>query len=422
MYEKIKYYQNYSHIKDYLEWRDNLTDTEIIDMLENKLINTSIKFEKIDINKALYEICKFHNFDVNNIIKFLKKMYASQIGINFNYTFNKNNEDYNFQNPLIYFEVGFGRCGDMSRFCVDLFKAGFNYEGRLLQFKNHVSCEININGVWKLIEIDLNCNHNNNVLECIQIIKKETIDKYVTMTAHNPIFYMINSGGYGQTSILSGYPSYFFHKFDNSYLIIEKNYAIRKSINELMAFYKNKDEDTKKNTRKRLYNEKYHLYYWNIYSNYCLSTKKKIQVHCSDFYKLVFDYNYPDSNNLLHQMLQFIDIEELDNNKVKISWIKYDIIKKYKILASDKSRGWNYIKVYNKNIENYINRISLEQNDFDKIYDDINSNIYNYETEDNNIIIDKQNFETIYVSIIPIDYYGYSIDRVYYLPSEELFI
>ena len=124
----------------------------------------------------------------------------------------------------------------------------------------------------------------------------------------------------------------------------------------------------------------------------------------------------------MFQLLQFYRIEKLDKTKFKISWLPSDIIKKYKVLVSDKSRGWNYIKVYNMAVKNYVNKISFEDNNFDKIYLDISSNIYNYETENDNIIIDKIKFEKLYISVIPIDHYGYSINRKYYLPSEELVI
>lgn len=410
---KIKYYQTFSHIKYYINLQEKYSDNQIIDILENKLIRAADDLFDLDNDKALYEICKFFDFNIDNIITFLKKMYSSQIGVNFNYQFNKNNLRYNFQDPLIYFDVGYGRCGDISRFCIDLFKAGFGFQGRLLQFKNHVSCEININGNWKLIDIDLNTNYKNNILDGIRVIKKHTINKYINMTAHNPIYYMVCKGGFGKSTVLSGYPSFFFNKFtkDKYNIIIEKNY-------QQIKFVKTRENMLR---MKKKLDVNRNVYFWN-YRNFSLLSNIKQPLPTTIFNKLCSEYSYPSDNNLLHQMLEFSNIKKINEQEFQITWIKTDIIKKYKILVSNKSRGWNYIKIYNKNIENYVNKISLQDNNFNKIYSDISCNIYNLETENDNIIIDKLNFEKLYVSIIPIDNYGYSIDREYYLPSEELII
>lgn len=338
-------------------------------------------------------------------------MYSSQITTNFNYSFNKNNKKYTFMDPLLYFEVGFGRCGDISRFCVDLFKAGFKYNGRLLQFKNHVTSEIQINGEWKIIDIDLNSNTNIKFLDGIQLIKTETIDKYTNMTTHNPIFYMINDGSYGKSSCLSGYPSIFYNNYNNYFACIYKELITDNLIHNL-------DDKTESG-----HTELNHLFHWNRFKTFLFKDNEmKLITERGLFSKTIHDYKYNLTNNLLHQMLQFSNIEELDNNNIKISWVKEDIIKTYNVLVSDKSREWNYIKVYNQNIEPYIHKITLEDNNFNKIYDEINSNIYNYEIEDTSIIINKQDNKKLYVSIIPKDHYGYSINRVYYLPSEELII
>ena len=76
---KIKYYQTFSHIKYYINLQEKYSDNQIIDILENKLIRAADDLFDLDNDKALYEICKFFDFNIDNIITFLKKMYSSQI-------------------------------------------------------------------------------------------------------------------------------------------------------------------------------------------------------------------------------------------------------------------------------------------------------------------------------------------------------
>lgn len=292
--------------------------------------------------------------------------------------------------PLVLLELREMRCGAVARVAADLFDAA-GYQTRLVQAYAHTTAEIFYDGGWRFFEADLAGGPpimiDGRVPSVYELAKNPFFIDQVPTHLEGYVAPKRNTVSGNTVSEKSPiYPSYFFFS--------------KKNLSKIDATYYYKTA-----TPEEAANSKW--YGWNYYKT------------VTDRWKLTdFEPKYePDPPN-------FIDVKR-NGDKFVIEWLPArdsdnDLLG-YRVYVSSKSRGWNYQDIDAPAAVKRYFAGGWKPEMYDNLFKEPPRDVQFFETEKTSIeLVAPDSKLPIYVTVMPFDKHGESVDRRLYNMSAEL--